>query len=94
MIFDHSNTEENTSKKIKVNMPKYIAGMRITEFFLLFLCIFQKFYIKKLYWSRKKTIFLRKGMRLRDRRWYHITKALMYPSRKLLSYILLRKIHL
>ena len=75
-------------------MPKYIAGMRITEFFLLFLYIFQKFYIKKLYWSRKKTNFLRKGMRLRDRKWYRITKALMYPSRKLLSYILLRKIHL
>ena len=47
MIFDHSNTEANTSKKIEVNMPKYIAGMRITEFFLLFLYIFQKNLYKK-----------------------------------------------
>lgn len=30
-------------------------------------------------------------MRLRDRKWYRIIKAVMYPSRKLLSCILVRK---
>ena len=43
MIYDHSNTEENTPKKIKVNMPKYIAGMRISFSFYFF--VFSKNFI-------------------------------------------------
>lgn len=70
-------------------MPKYIAGMRISFSFYFF--VFSKDLYKTTILEQEKDNFLRKRMRLRDRKWYRIIKAVMYPSRKLLSCILVRK---